>query len=186
MTRTVEVTRLLAEWNEGGRSALEKLVPLVYDELHQIASRLLIHRSPQTLQSTDLVNEAYLRLASKASVMWQDRTHFFAVSARIIRCVLVDHARARATSKRGGDVITLTVNISAASSEPREVDLLALDEVLERLAQFDAKQARIVELRFFAGLSIEETAEVLGVSPALVKRDWAMARRWIYKELSAA
>ena len=183
----MEVTRLLAEWNRGDRSALEKLVPLVYDELHQIAGRVLVHRPPQTLQCTDLVNEAYLRLASKHSVAWNDRTHFFAVAARIIRSVLVDHARARSTAKRGGpDAITLHVAEDAARSQPREVDLLALDEVLERLAVLDSQQAGIVEMRFFAGLSIEETAAVLGVSPATVKRDWAMARRWIYKELSAA
>lgn len=184
--RNVEVTRLLAEWNRGDRSALEKLVPLVYDELHQIAGRVLVHRPPQTLQCTDLVNEAYLRLASKHTVAWNDRTHFFAVSARIIRSVLVDHARARSTAKRGADAITVQVAEEAGRTEPREVDLLALDEVLERLAALDAQQAGIVEMRFFAGLSVEETAAVLGVSPATVKRDWAMARRWIYKELSAA
>jgi RNA polymerase sigma factor (TIGR02999 family) len=185
MTTIVEVTRLLAEWNHGDRSALEKLVPLVYDELHQIAGRVLVHRPPQTLQCTDLVNEAYLRLASKVSVAWQDRTHFFAVSARIIRSVLVDHARARSTLKRGGDAITINVGQASAQSEPREVDLLALDEVLDRLTAMDAQQAGIVEMRFFGGLSVEETAGVLGVSPATVKREWAMARRWIFKELSA-
>lgn len=182
---TVEVTRLLGEWNRGDRSALEKLAPLVYDELHRIAGRVLAHRQPQTLQCTDLVNEAYLRLATKESVAWHDRTHFFAVSARILRGVLVDHARARATAKRGADAITVGVSDSAARSEPRAVDLLALDEVLERLAAMDAQQAGIVEMRFFAGLSVEETAAVLGVSPATVKREWAMARRWIFKELSA-
>ena len=176
----------MAEWNEGDRSALEKLVPLVYDELHQIAGRVLVHRAPQTLQCTDLVNEAYLKLASKASVAWQDRTHFFAVSARIIRSVLVDHARARSTAKRGGDAVTVGIEDDAGRSEPRQVDLLALDEVLERLAAMDTQQARIVEMRFFAGLSVEETAAVLGISPATVKRDWSMARRWIHKELSAA
>jgi RNA polymerase sigma factor (TIGR02999 family) len=182
----VEVTRLLAEWSEGDRTALEKLVPLVYDELHQIASRLLVHRAPQTLQSTDLVSEAYLRLASKPSVAWQDRTHFFAVSARIIRSVLVDHARARGAVKRGAGAITLRMDDGTAQSDPRELDLLALDEALDKLALLDAQQARIVEMRFFAGLSIEETASVLGISPATVKRDWSMARRWIYRELSAA
>jgi RNA polymerase sigma factor (TIGR02999 family) len=183
---TVEVTRLLAEWNRGDRSALQKLVPLVYDELHQIAGRVLIQRPLQTLQCTDLVNEAYLRLAKKDSVAFQDRTHFFAVSARIIRSVLVDHARARAAAKRGSGAITVTVAEGQATSEPREVDLLALDEVLERLAALDAQQAGIVEMRFFAGLSVEETAAVLGVSAATVKRDWAMARRWIFKELSTS
>jgi RNA polymerase sigma factor (TIGR02999 family) len=183
---TVEVTRLLAEWNRGDRSALQKLVPLVYDELHRIAGRALIHQAPQTLQCTDLVNEAYLRLASKDSVAFQDRTHFFAISARIVRSVLVDHARARGTAKRGAGAITMTVAEDVARSDPREVDLLALDEVLERLTALDAQQAGIVEMRFFAGLSVEETAAVMGISPATVKRDWAMARRWIFKELSAA
>jgi RNA polymerase sigma factor (TIGR02999 family) len=181
----MNVTQLLAEWNRGDRSALDRLVPIVYSELHQIAARQLSGQGPQTLQSTALVNEAYLRLAGKSSVDFQDRTHFFAVAARIIRGILVDHARARLAAKRGAGVITLSVEDSSASTAPRELDLLAVDEALGRLAQFDPQQARIVELRYFAGLSIEETAEVLAISPATVKREWAVARRWIYKELTA-
>jgi RNA polymerase sigma factor (TIGR02999 family) len=182
----MEVTRLLAEWNRGDRAALDKLVPLVYDELHHIASRQMASRSgPHTLQSTALVNEAYLRLAAKSTVAWNDRTHFFAVAARIIRSVLVDHARANLTAKRGGGgAITLNLETAATATEPREVDLLALDETLERLGQLDPQQASIVELRFFSGLSIEETAGVLGISPATVKRDWTIARTWIFKELT--
>jgi RNA polymerase sigma factor (TIGR02999 family) len=181
----MEVTRLLAEWNHGDRAALDKLVPLVYDELRHIASHQLASRSgPHTLQSTALVHEAYMRLAAKPAVAWQDRTHFFAVAARIIRCILVDHARARLTAKRGGDPITLDMDIAAPEHGPGEVDLLALDEALERLAQLDQQQASIVELRFFSGLSIEETSGVLGISPATVKRDWTMARTWIFKELA--
>jgi RNA polymerase sigma factor (TIGR02999 family) len=181
----MDVTRLLAEWNQGDRAALDKLVPLVYDELHRIASRQLAARSgPHTLQSTALVNEAYIRLAAKSSVAWNDRTHFFAVAARIIRGVLVDHARAHLTAKRGSGDIALTLE-SAGATEPRAVDMLALDESLERLAHMDVQQATIVELRFFSGLSIEETAAVLGISPATVKRDWTMARTWIFKELSS-
>jgi RNA polymerase sigma factor (TIGR02999 family) len=182
----MDVTRLLAEWNHGDRAALDKLVPLVYDELHRIASRQLASRGgPHTLQSTALVNEAYMRLASKSSVAWNDRTHFFAVAARIIRGVLVDHARANLAAKRGSGEITLNLDDAEAATEPRTVDLLALDETLERLGQLDPQQASIVELRFFSGLSIEETAGVLGVSSATVKRDWTMARTWIFKELSA-
>src|SRR4051794_34333327 len=149
----MDVTRLLAEWNHGDRAALDKLVPLVYDELHRIASRQLASRGgPHTLQSTALVNEAYIRLASKSSVAWNDRTHFFAVSARIIRGVLVDHARANLAAKRGSGEITLNLD-AAGATEPRTVDLLALDETLERLGQMDPQQATIVELRFFSGLS---------------------------------
>jgi RNA polymerase sigma factor (TIGR02999 family) len=182
----MDVTRLLAEWNQGDRTALDRLVPIVYNELHQIASRQLSSQGPQTLQSTALVNEAYLRLAGKSSVAFNDRAHFFAVAARIIRGILVDHARGRLSAKRGAGQITVNLDDTAAgSSAPREVDLLALDEALERLAQLDPQQARIVELRYFAGLSIEETGEVLSVSPATVKRDWAVARRWIFKELTA-
>jgi RNA polymerase sigma factor (TIGR02999 family) len=183
----MDVTRLLAEWNEGDRAALDRLVPLVYDELHRIASRQLASRArPHTLQSTALVNEAYVRLASKANVAWNDRTHFFAVAARIIRGVLVDHARANLAKKRGSGEITLNLDAADAATEPRAVDLLALDETLERLSTLDPQQAHIVELRFFSGLSIEETAGVLGISPATVKRDWTMARTWIFKELSAS
>ena len=184
--REMDVTRLLAEWNGGDRGALDKLVPLVYDELHRIASRQLAGRGgPHTLQSTALVNEAYVRLASKSSVAWNDRTHFFAVAARIIRGVLVDHARARLAGKRGSGEISLDLETAEPATEPRAVDLLALDEILERLGHFDPQQATIVELRFFSGLSIEETAGVLGISSATVKRDWTMARTWIFKELSA-
>jgi RNA polymerase sigma-70 factor (ECF subfamily) len=179
----MDVTRLLGEWNHGDRAALDKLVPLVYDELHRIASRQLASRSgPHTLQSTALVNEAYIRLASKSSVAWNDRTHFFAVAARIIRGVLVDHARAHLAAKRGSGEVTLNLE-SAGATEPRAVDMLALDEALERLGQLDQLQAAIVELRFFSGLSIEETAGVMGISSSTVKRDWTMARTWIFKEL---
>jgi RNA polymerase sigma factor (TIGR02999 family) len=181
----MDVTQLLSEWNRGDRSALDRLVPIVYDELHQIASRQLASQAPQTLQSTALVNEAYLKLAGKASVAFNDRAHFFAVAARVIRSILVDHARARLAAKRGAGAITINLDDSTASASPRQVDLLALDEALQRLAGFDPQQARIVELRYFAGLSIDETAEVMAVSPATVKRDWAVARRWIYKELTA-
>ena len=181
----MDVTRLLAEWSGGDRSALDRLVPFVYDELHQIAKRHLASRGPQTLQSTALVNEAYLRLAGKSNVSFHDRTHFFAVAARVIRGILVDHARERLAQKRGAGAITLNLGEAAGSTAPREVDLLALDEALGRLAGLDPQQARIVELRYFAGLSIEETAEVQGISPATVKRDWSVARRWIYRELTA-
>jgi RNA polymerase sigma factor (TIGR02999 family) len=181
----MDVTRLLADWNGGDRDALDKLVPLVYAELHRIAGRQLARRGgPHTLQSTALVNEAYMRLASKATVAWNDRSHFFAVAARIIRDVLVDHARSHLAAKRGSGAVNLELDASAAATEPRTVDLLALDETLEKLARLDPQQATIVELRFFSGLSIEETAGALGISSATVKRDWTMARTWIFKELS--
>src|SRR5262245_11861355 len=138
----MDLTRLLAEWNQGDRAALDKLVPLVYSELHRIASRQLANRGgPHTLQSTALVNEAYLRLAAKSSVSWNERTHSFAVAARIIRDVLVDHARANLAAKRGGGEITLNLDAADASTQPREVDLLALDEALHRLSRLDRQQA---------------------------------------------
>jgi RNA polymerase sigma factor (TIGR02999 family) len=180
-----QVTELLARWSNGEEDAREKLVPLVYDELRRLARRCLAGR-PQdhTLQSTALVHEAYLRLVGRNEVHWQNRVHFFAVAARLMRGILVDHARMRHASKRGGSNLTLTLDDALAAPKQREVDLVALDDALNALSTLDPKQGQLVELRFFAGLSIEDTSHVLGVSPATVKRDWATARAWLYREMN--
>jgi len=181
-----DLTRLLHQWGTGDAKALEELIELVYPELRRIAARYLQGRQGQTLQSTALVHEAYLRLAGRQEMHWKDRSHFYAVAARIIRGILVDHYRAQRATKRGGDAERVTLEESvltpAASSDP--VDLLDLDAALNELEHLDPQQARIVELRYFAGLSIEETAHVAGVSPATVKRDWLVARAWIRRRLS--
>jgi len=172
-------------WSNGEEAAREKLVPLVYDELRRVARRCLAGQPrDQTLQSTALVHEAYLRLVGRDEVHWQNRVHFFAVAARLMRGILVDHARMRSASKRGGGNLTLTLDDALASPKQREVDLVALDEALNALASLDPKQGELVELRFFAGLSIEDTSRVLGISPATVKREWATARAWLYGEMN--
>lgn len=183
---TSDVTTLLARWSSGDAVALEQLTPIVYDELRRIARRHLAReRRDHTLQSTALVHEAYMRLMGAGSGDYQNRQHFFAVAAQVIRRVLVDHARAVNAAKRGGGVqkIFLEDQPEASTQTENVAEVLALHEALERLAAFDAQQARIVELRYFAGLSIDETAEVVGVSPATIKRDWVMARAWLAREL---
>jgi len=180
-----EVTRLLREWGAGDGKALDELIELVYPELHRIAARYLQGRPGQTLQSTALVHEAYLRLVGRQDVHWSNRTHFYAVAARIIRGILVDHYRAQRAEKRGGEAEKVTLEGSVAGSPAADlVDLLDLDTALRELEQLDPQQARIVELRYFAGLSIEETAHVAGISPATVKRDWLLAKAWIRRRLS--
>jgi RNA polymerase sigma factor (TIGR02999 family) len=180
-----QVTELLTRWSNGEEAAREQLVPLVYDELRRVARRCLAGQPrDQTLQSTALVHEAYLRLVGRSEVHWQNRVHFFAVAARLMRGILVDHARMRSASKRGGGNLTLTLDDALASPKQREVDLVALDEALNALASVDPKQGELVELRFFAGLSIEDTSRVLGISPATVKREWATARAWLYGEMN--
>jgi RNA polymerase sigma factor (TIGR02999 family) len=179
-----EVTRLLHEWASGNEQAITRLMELVYPELRRIAARHLRgERRDHTLQPTALVHEAYLRLARQANQAWQDRTHFFAVAARIVRHVLVDHARARQTVKRGKGNIAITLADSAASVKPLEVDLLDLDAALTALERLDATQSQVVELRYFAGLSIEETAGVLRVSESSVKRDWVIAKTWLRRHM---
>lgn len=183
---TLDVTTLLARWSSGDAGALEQLTPIVYDELRRIARRHLAReRKDHTLQSTALVHEAYLRLIGGSGSEYQNRQHFFAVAAQVIRRVLVDHARAVNAAKRGGGAQKIVLEDQPEASAPAEnvAEVLALHEALERLAAFDPQQARIVELRYFAGLSIEETAEVIGISPATVKRDWVMARAWLAREL---
>lgn len=183
-----DVTRLLQQWGSGDQSALNELIELVYPELRRIASRYLHNSANQTLQSTALVHEAYLRLVGRQEMDWTDRTHFYAVAARIIRGILVDQYRARQAGKRGGGMERVTLEAAAfASPAPADpVDLLDLDTVLHELEQLDPQQARIVELRYFAGLSIEETAHATGVSPATVKRDWLVAKAWIRRRLTGS
>ncbi len=180
-----EVTRLLLAWRGGDRGALDALVPFVYSELRRQAARYLGRQRPgHTLQATALVHEAFLRLIDQTGVSFQDRAHFFAVASRAMRQILVDHARRRGAEKRGGAATRLALEDGTAAVEPRGVDLVALDGALERLEALDPEQARLVELRFFGGLTIEETAVVLGRSPATVKRSWGSARAWLYGELA--
>jgi RNA polymerase sigma factor (TIGR02999 family) len=178
------VTGLLLEWRRGDEEALAQLMPIVYDELRLIAVRhLRRERDDLTLQPTAVVHEAFLKLVDLPRLQWQDRAHFLAVASRLMRQVLTDHARARVAAKRGGGETMLALEDGAAAVEPRRVDLLALDDALARLAALDAEQERLVELRYFGGLTIQETAEVLGCSPATVKRDWDTARTWLFREL---
>lgn len=181
---TQQITQLLVDWRNGNQTALDQLMPLVYDELRVIARRYMGHeRVGHTLQTTALVNEAYLRLVDHQNVTWQNRAHFFAVSAQIMRHLLVDHARTRQYAKRGGGAIQISLAENDTSTPEQSIDLLALDQALTRLAMFDERKSRIVELRFFVGLSTQETAEVLGVSEITIKREWLKAKAWLYREL---
>ena len=180
-----EVTELLRRWSRGDAAARESLVPLVYDELRRLARYYLAsQRSDHTLQSTAIVHEAYLRLAGRDNVHFENRSHFFAVAAQLMRRILVDHARRRNAAKRGSAHLTLLVDEAVEPSSQRELDLVALDDALKALAELDERQSRIVELRFFGGLSIEDTSRLLEISPATVKREWSTARAWLYEEIS--
>jgi RNA polymerase sigma factor (TIGR02999 family) len=182
-----EITQLLRAWTNGDAKALDQLVPLVYDELRRQASRYMVRENVgHTLQTTALVHEAYLRLADQRDVHWESRSQFFGIAAQLMRRVLVDHARTRDAAKRGGDAIRVTLDGSLDSAGEPDADVIELDDALTRLATFDARQAHVVELRYFAGLRIEEVAEVLGLSRATVDRDWAMARAWLRRELRAS
>jgi RNA polymerase sigma-70 factor, ECF subfamily len=177
------ITEILADWANGDPTARDRLMPIVYQELRRLAHHYMRReREGHTLQTTALVNEAYLRLAGIDGLRWRDRAHFFAMAATLMRRVLVDHARQRAREKRGAGVCVTSLDENIIGPEPG-VDVVALDEALARLEAADPQQSRVVELRFFAGLSVEETAEALGVSPATVKRDWATAKLWLYNEL---
>ena len=181
-----DVTQLLVDWSKGNQQALDDLLPLVYQELKRLASRYLRReRSNHTLQSTALVHEAFLRLIDQNRIQWQNRAHFFGVAAQMIRRILVDYARAQKTAKRGADAPRLSLDEALAAGSAPDLDLVALDESLQKLNEIDPQQARIVELRYFGGLSIEETAEVVGISPATVKREWAMAKAWLFKNLAS-
>ena len=179
------VTELLVRWRAGDHSALEKLMPMVYDELRRLAHHYLRQeRTNHTLQSTALVHEAYLRLAGGNPPAWQDRAHFFGIAAHVMRQILVEYARNRGADKRGGGAVRLTLDEAIVPSNGVDIDLVALDKALHELADLDVQQSKIVELRFFAGLSIEDTSQVLGVSPATVKRDWVTARAWLYRAMT--
>ncbi|MDQ5845517.1 MAG: sigma-70 family RNA polymerase sigma factor [Acidobacteriota bacterium] len=184
--RAEDLTGLLIEWREGDPSALEKLTPLVYDELRRIAHRYMQReRNGHTLQTTALVNEAYLRLAGQQKIQWQSRAHFFAVSAQVMRHILIDHARRRHYAKRGGEASQVQLEDTAAMSQQRAAELVALDDALDELANLDPRKARVVELRYFGGLSLEETAEVLEISVMTVRRDWRAAKAWLFRRMKA-
>ena len=180
-----EVTQLLQAWSNGDEQALERLIPLVHKELHRLARRYMAGESPgHTLQTTALVNEAYLRLVDVKDVSWQNRAHFFGVSAQLMRRILVDLARSRHSLKRGGDTRTLSLEESMILSPQRGADVVALDDALKTLTSIDPRRSRVVELRFFGGLSVEEAAEVLKLSPETVMHDWKLAKAWLLRELS--
>jgi RNA polymerase sigma factor (TIGR02999 family) len=180
-----EVTRLLVDWREGDQTAFDRLLPLVYDELHRMAAHYMRGERPgHTLQTSALVNEVYLRLADYKQMQWQDRAHFFAVAAQAMRRILIDFARARQNLKRGGGAERVSLDEALVVTPAGGTDLLALDEALGRLDKLNPRQARMVELRYFGGLSEEELAEVLGVTTRTVRRDWSLARAWLYRELS--
>jgi RNA polymerase sigma factor (TIGR02999 family) len=179
-----DVTQLLVRWSKGDREALDALTPLVYDELRRLARVYLRHERPgHTLEGTALVHEAYMRLVDQREVQWRSRNQFFAIAASLIRRILVDHARARLAAKRGGLAVKLSLDEALAAAEQQDVDLIGLSDALKVLAETDEQQARIVELRYFAGLTIEETAEVVGVSAATVKRDWLVAKAFLRREM---
>ena len=179
-----EITQLLVAWSDGDEAALEQLSPLVYEELHRLAHRYMRGERPgHTLQTTALVNEAYLRLIDWKNVRWQNRAHFFGVSAQLMRRILVDFARARDYQKRGGALRAVTLNDEVGVTNEKAIDLVALDEALLSLAKLDPRQSKVVELRFFGGLTNEEAAEVLKVSVGTVRRDWSLARAWLHREL---
>jgi RNA polymerase sigma factor (TIGR02999 family) len=179
-----EITDLLVAWSQGDQQALERLAPLVERELRRLARSYLRRESPgNLLQTTALINEAYARLLQQNRVQWRNRAQFFGVSAQLMRRILVDFARQEHLAKRGGTMIRVTFEDASLKSEPRSVDLIALDQALEKLRAIDARRSRIVELRFFGGLTIEETAEVIGVSSGTVRNEWSLARAWLYRAL---
>jgi RNA polymerase sigma-70 factor (ECF subfamily) len=180
---TDDVSTLLRAWSDGDQSALERLTPAVYEELRRLAHHYMRgERAGHSLQTTALVNEAYMRLVDFTRMQWQDRAHFFAVSGRVMRRILVDHAR-RQNGKRGADAICVSLEEVAVVGGDRTADLVALDDALNALARLDSRKVQVIEMRFFGGLSVEEAAEVLKVSPATVRRDWSIAKLWLYREL---
>jgi RNA polymerase sigma-70 factor, ECF subfamily len=183
-SRRGEVTSLLLEYAQGSQEAADKLIPVVYEELKRLARGYMRRENPShSLQTTALVHEAYLKLVRQQDVNWQGRAHFIGVAAQLMRRILIDHAKGRLREKRGGEQVVVSLNEALTISPERSEELLKLDEALERLSKLDARQSRIVELRFFGGLSIEETAEFLGISPKTVKRDWTVAKAWLRSEL---
>src|SRR5262245_5018143 len=185
-SRPDEITQLLIAWNQGNQRARDELTPLIYDELRRLARGLMRRERPgHTLQPTALVNEAFLRLIDQSHVNWQNRAHFFGAAARLMRQILISHAEARRAAKRGGDAQRISLDDADHFAATPEIDLIVLDEALRRLERLDPQQGRIVEMRYFSGLTIDEIAEAIGVSPATVKRDWSMARAWLRRELSS-
>ena len=186
-SRQHEITQLLAEWREGNQSALDELYPLVYDELHRLARRYMSReRKGHTLQTTALINEAYVRLVDQKNVQWANRSHFFAISAQIMRRILIDHARRHAYAKRGGGAQQVSLEEAATVTPDVSGELLRLDEALKSLAAMDPRRSQVVELRYFGGLNNEEIAGVLQVSENTVTRDWNMARAWLYQQLTGS
>jgi len=184
-TNQTDLTQLLVDWSQGRPEALDALLPRVHSELQKLAGAYLRRERPDhTLESAALVNEAYLRLIQQDRVQWKNRTHFYGVAAQLMRRILVDHARNRAALKRGAGVTMLSVSHLGEEYGPQALDLIALDAALTKLAELDPQQSRIVELRFFGELSVEETAELLGISPATVKREWALAKGWLYRQIA--
>jgi RNA polymerase sigma-70 factor (ECF subfamily) len=182
-----DITRLLLAWSDGDQTALERLLPLIERELHRIARNYMRRENPgHTLQTTALVNEAYFRLVDQKTVRWQNRAHFFGIAAQIMRRILLNYARDRHREKRGGDDVQVSLSEVAVITAEQSAELIALDESLKRLAEFDERKCRVVELRYFGGLSVEETAEVLGVSVVTVARDWKMAKAWLAREIRNA
>lgn len=184
MTTQGEVTQLLLAWNNGNQAALQQLMPLVYNELHKLASSCLRWERPgHTIEATALVNEAYLKLIDQNQVQWQNRTHFFCIAARIMRRILVQYARDRKAEKRGGGAQRVSLEKVILLAEERNLDIIALDDALNLLAQNDPRKSQLVELRFFSGLTFEEAASALGISVITAKRDWALAKAWLHREL---
>ncbi|HEY0546000.1 MAG TPA: sigma-70 family RNA polymerase sigma factor [Pyrinomonadaceae bacterium] len=183
---TQDVTGLLHEWRRGDAAAFDKLLPLVYGEMRRIAHRYMQQeRGGHTLQTTALINEAYVRLVGQQKIEWRNRSHFFAVTAQVMRHVLIDHARRLHYAKRGGELRRVTLEEADAMTVERAAELVALDEALQELARLDPRKSRVVELRYFGGLSLEETAEVLEISPMTVRRDWRAAKAWLYKAVTS-
>ncbi len=188
MPATENLTKILVRYSEGSPEAREELLPAVYGELKKIAASYMRREYPgHTLQATALVHEAYFRLIDQESVKWQNRAHFFGIAAQLMRRILIDHARAKYAAKRGGSQVKVSFDeaLHWSDSEDEAAQILSVDAALERLAKLDARQAQVVELRYFGGLSIDEVAEVMKTSPATVKRDWAMARAWLFRELGS-
>ena len=182
-----EITQLLINWGQGDNTALDQLVPLVYPELRRLAKRQMRRESPEhTLQTSALINEAYLKLVDQQNVQWQNRAHFFAVAAQVMRHILVDHARSRNYAKRGGGATKLPLDEAMALTEQRAAQLIALDDALTDLAGLDARKSQVIELRFFGGLSLEETAEVMKTSPSTVQREWRAAKAWLHHTMTIA
>ena len=183
--QTHELTELLIDRSNGDQSAFDKLMPLIGEELRRLAHRYMSReRAGHTLQTTALVNEAFMRLVNRKNVSWQNRAHFFGIAAQLMRTILVDHARSHACAKRGGGTFKLELDEALVVSQKKASEVIALDDALKELARLDPQQSRIVELRFFGGLTVEETAEVLHLSPATIKREWSTAKAWLYHELS--